>query len=128
MPIVMKETLPLHYFLEDEGHEETLRMYLCSLSVEMTDGQIRRIIRYPILQPVCLNEDLIKHKNIHVAVPESTDTGKDVCAATAKDDIIPGTIPGVLAHHAGREALLPVTALSDALDSWKVNVLKSFYI
>jgi hypothetical protein len=128
VPMVMKETLPLHYFLEDEGQEETLRMYLCSLSVEMADGQIRRIIRYPILQPVCTNEVFAKHKNIHIAGPESTATAKDVCTAAAKDDIIPGTISGVLAHHAGRETLPPVTAFSDAQDSWKVKVLKSFDI
>jgi hypothetical protein len=61
VPLVLHESLPLRYFLDDEGCDETLGMYLYTMSINV-GGKMRRVIRYPILDPVCTGEGFARHE------------------------------------------------------------------
>lgn len=77
VPLVLPENLPFHFFLEDEGQDETLGMYLDTVSILVGDGTptpthtrtrtLRRVVRYPILDPMCTSEGFVAHESVPVA-------------------------------------------------------------
>jgi len=77
VPLVLPQNLPFHFFLEDEGQDETLGMYLDTESILVGDGTptpthtrtrtLRRVVRYPILDPMCTSEGFVAHESVLVA-------------------------------------------------------------
>jgi len=126
VPLVVHESLPLRYFLEDEGCDETLGMYLYTMSINV-GGKMRRVVRYPILDPVCIGEGFARHERQDFLTPatsrgEATTSEKIkralpdgrlitvTCSDKPMDEMIfgaPFTLSQVLADAAGSEASGP---------------------
>ena len=88
VPLVLHEGLPFRYFLEDEGCDETLGMYLYTMSINV-DGKLRRVVRYPILDPVCTGEGFVSHEHQVVLPPAMPGAKAQTSAEPSSKRVLP---------------------------------------